>query len=478
MLVDYVRVYQTAAQQAAMAGGDSGSDDSVDEPEPTDPPLTEISVPELVADTQHVYLSEETLSEDGSQLTIKLSYLVDDPTLNSLGFVLNFDNSVLSFASASDVLPGTVGSVSLNADGDLVFAWADPFGGSWPGATEADLATITFNIAEGSTGLALFTMRRASTPPGYQFDGQAQLVDVVVSSDDSLDSADEPVPEPNDPTVTPINITSSSNAAGFEFVGLNCILSTESNDTCTNPEYLNYTQSAYVSSSKMNGPEKVVTISYDSDDTTTTGLGLRVHFDSSEMTLSAVSQEGLTLDRISEPSADAIYIDNDDLDNDPETDSYLLAGWASLFGQWPNTNSADLFTLCFNSPEGSNPEDCGLFRSNWDFDQSGEVDALTDGLLLLRYAFGLRGDNLTAEAMAHSSVMTSHEVEQAIQDSSQMNDIDGDGVINALTDGLLLLRYLFGLRGDDLIHEVVSETATRHTEGAVMQHLENHMPSL
>jgi hypothetical protein len=228
----------------------------------------------------------------------------------------------------------------------------------------------------------------------------------------------------------------------------------------------------------MNGPEKVVTISYDSDDSTTTGLGLRVHFDSSEMTLSAVSQEGLTLDRISEPSADAIYADNDDFDSDPETDSYVLAGWASLFGQWPNTNSADLFTLCFDSPEGSNPEDCGLFRSNWDFDQSGEVDALTDGLLLLRYAFGLRGDNLTAEAMAHSSIMTSQEVEQAIQDSSQMNDIDGDGEVNALTDGLLLLRYLFGLRDSNLIDGVISETAARHTEGAVMQHLENHMPSM
>ena len=80
--------------------------------------------------------------------------------------------------------------------------------------------------------------------------------------------------------------------------------------------------------------------------------------------------------------------------------------------------------------------------------------------------------------MAHSSIMTSQEVEQAIQDSSQMNDIDGDGEVNALTDGLLLLRYLFGLRDSNLIDGVISETATRHTEGAVMQHLESHMPSM
>ena len=29
-------------------------------------------------------------------------------------------------------------------------------------------------------------------------------------------------------------------------------------------------------------------------------------------------------------------------------------------------------------------------------------------------------------------------------------DIDGDGNVDALTDGLLLLRYLFGLSGDTL----------------------------
>ncbi|MGB1328427.1 MAG: hypothetical protein ACPG82_05565, partial [Porticoccaceae bacterium] len=244
------------------------------------------------------------------------------------------------------------------------------------------------------------------------------------------------------------------------------------------PEYLNYTQSAYVSSSKMNGSEKVVTISYDSDDSTTTGLGLRVHFDSSEMVLSAVSQEGLSLDRISEPSANAVYVDNGDFDNDPETDSYVIAAWASLFGQWPNANNVELFTLCFNSPEGSNPEDCGLFRTTWDFDQSGHMDALTDGLLLLRYAFNLRGDSLVAGAVASSSTMTSEEIEDAIQSSSDMNDIDGDGEVNALTDGLLLLRYLFGLRESNLIDGVISETATRHTEAEIMQHIESHMPSM
>ena len=45
-----------------------------------------LTAPELVADTQHVYVSESTTSEDGTQVTVKLSYLVDDPTLTGVGF--------------------------------------------------------------------------------------------------------------------------------------------------------------------------------------------------------------------------------------------------------------------------------------------------------------------------------------------------------------------------------------------------------
>ena len=112
-----------------------------------------ITIPELQADTQHVYVSESTKSEDGTQVTVKLSYLVDDPTLTGVGFDLEFDSSVLSLNSVSGVASGAVASGSLNADGDaLVFAWSDPFGGNWPGSTEAELATITFNIIEGATG--------------------------------------------------------------------------------------------------------------------------------------------------------------------------------------------------------------------------------------------------------------------------------------------------------------------------------------
>ena len=99
---------------------------------------------------------------------------------------------------------------------------------------------------------------------------------------------------------------------------------------------------------------------------------------------------------------------------------------------------------------------------SWDFDKDGNADALTDGLLLLRYAFGLTGDALVASAISESSPLTSEQVEANVAASTaSFADIDNSGNVDALTDGLLLLRYLFGLTGDALIASAVAENANR-----------------
>ena len=57
-------------------------------------------------------------------------------------------------------------------------------------------------------------------------------------------------------------------------------------------------------------------------------------------------------------------------------------------------------------------------------------------------------------------------------------DIDANGEVDALTDGLLILRYLFGLEGDTLINGVVAGDATRKTAEEIEAHLETLMPAL
>ena len=99
-----------------------------------------------------------------------------------------------------------------------------------------------------------------------------------------------------------------------------------------------------------------------------------------------------------------------------------------------------------------------------DIDGNGEIKPLTDGMLLIRYLFGFRDEVLidgvvSADAARQTAVDIGALIQSGIDDLSL--DIDGDGEVRALTDGLLCLRYLFGFRGGVLIDQVVSGDATR-----------------
>ena len=114
-----------------------------------------------------------------------------------------------------------------------------------------------------------------------------------------------------------------------------------------------------------------------------------------------------------------------------------------------------------------------------DIDGNGQYDALTDGLLLLRGMFGLDSSALVAGTIASDATYTeSVDIESRIKTLGDLADIDGNGTIDALTDGLLTLRYLFGLEGDTLIAGVVASDATRKTAPDIEAHLKTLIPAL
>ena len=114
-----------------------------------------------------------------------------------------------------------------------------------------------------------------------------------------------------------------------------------------------------------------------------------------------------------------------------------------------------------------------------DLDGNGQYDALTDGLLLLRGMFGLDGSALVTGTIASDAAYTeSADIEARISTLGDLADIDGNGQIDALTDGLLTLRYLFGLEGDTLVAGVVASDATRTTAPEIEAHLKTLMPAL
>ena len=113
-----------------------------------------------------------------------------------------------------------------------------------------------------------------------------------------------------------------------------------------------------------------------------------------------------------------------------------------------------------------------------DVDGNGQYDALTDGLLVLRSMFGLDGSALISGTVASNATFTSAtDIEAQIQNLGILVDIDGNGQIDALTDGLLILRYLFGLEGDVLIAGVVAQNATRVTAAEIEAHLAGLTPA-
>ena len=114
-----------------------------------------------------------------------------------------------------------------------------------------------------------------------------------------------------------------------------------------------------------------------------------------------------------------------------------------------------------------------------DLDGNGEYDALTDGLLLLRGMFGLDGNALIGGTVASNATYTAAvDIESRIAILGDLADIDGNGEVDALTDGLLTLRYLFGLEGDTLIAGVVASDATRTSAADIEAHLKTLMPAL
>ena len=97
-----------------------------------------------------------------------------------------------------------------------------------------------------------------------------------------------------------------------------------------------------------------------------------------------------------------------------------------------------------------------------DIDGDGQTTALTDGLLIIRYLFGFGGTALVSGALGPDATVTTADAIIARLDSQKTAfDIDGDGSTLPLTDGLLIIRYLFGFQGSALMAGALGDLAVR-----------------
>ena len=111
-----------------------------------------------------------------------------------------------------------------------------------------------------------------------------------------------------------------------------------------------------------------------------------------------------------------------------------------------------------------------------DVDGNGTYDALTDGVLILRYLFGLTDNPLTDGAVGNTPARsTPADIKQYLDSVKPLLDVDGDGQTDALTDGLIIVRYLLGLRGPSLVAGAVGPGATR-AELQIEAYIQSLMP--
>ncbi|MBC6481357.1 MAG: cadherin-like domain-containing protein [Hormoscilla sp. GM7CHS1pb] len=239
-------------------------------------------------------------------------------------------------------------------------------------------------------------------------------------------------------------------------------------------------------------------------ETPTTGIAFHMHWDSSQVAFDPVT--GLTehfplgAQPISAVLDDPIA--NGGLDGDPNTDKYILQAWVDEDGNWPNNSNPTLYTANFtalpgfegtqinfsanpdNLPANSNfvsssialtsPAPSPASSPTLDIDGNGAIDALTDGLVAIRYLFGFRGETLTKDVVGEGATSDTSEIVTYLDEvGDMMLDIDGNGTAGALTDDILFLRHALGFSDQALIQGAISEGATRTTATAINEHMQS-----
>ena len=116
--------------------------------------------------------------------------------------------------------------------------------------------------------------------------------------------------------------------------------------------------------------------------------------------------------------------------------------------------------------DGTNPKSrfsCKSGCFSFDVDENLEAQPLTDGLLVIRHLFGFSGDSLTSGAVSGEANRDSSEaITGYLTDAdSQSWTLTAMASLSRLQTVLLLIRYLFGFSGDSLISGAIGSGAER-----------------
>lgn len=107
-----------------------------------------------------------------------------------------------------------------------------------------------------------------------------------------------------------------------------------------------------------------------------------------------------------------------------------------------------------------------------DVDANGAVAGLSDGLLIYRSLLGLSNTSVTPGALGAGATRTAGaDIKAFVLGQGLALDVDGNGTVSGLSDGLLLYRTLLGLSNAAIPVGALGAGATRTTGNAIKTYL-------
>ncbi|MBF0272030.1 MAG: M36 family metallopeptidase [Magnetococcales bacterium] len=218
------------------------------------------------------------------------------------------------------------------------------------------------------------------------------------------------------------------------------------------------------------------------------GSAVRIHFNSARMGFAGMAP--LVLESGVQPAV-TVEPDEGDWDHDPTTDQRVrivhggavLAAGSGIGLTFSMGSDVVLGGVANLGVSVENPDPDQIFEGmplrvtaaglNWDLDGDGVARPLSDGMVVLRYLAGTRGKDLVSGVIAVDGVRSDPLVlGQGLEEGRSLLDVDCNGVVDPWSDGVMVVRYLFGFRGSALIRDVVDGGGCRVDAEAIVRYLE------
>ncbi|MDF1721638.1 MAG: hypothetical protein P1U65_13260, partial [Minwuia sp.] len=442
---------------------------------------------------------------NGDQVSVTGVYATANPvdeTLAGIGLRVHFDSSVLRFDGLENVFQfalqpfgQVVEADSGDFDGDaatdsfVALNWAD-FGGQFPGdgTTPLDLFDILFT-GLGSTTDSNVNFSASSVALGRNFASTSVVVaadrwplpDAITVAENSTDGilvADlAPIPiDPDDPG----NFTLLDNAGGrFAIDGF--VLRVADGNALDFEDTASHDLSIRITNKAGGSVDRSITVDLTDVNEAPTAIAI----DSADVDEDAATGDQVGILSALDPEGGVI---NFTLLDDAggrfalDGDRLVVAGGGLDF----ETTASHAVTVRATDTGGLSLDQVlniginDVVEATLDLDGDGRVNALTDGMIALGDLFGAPLSQLVTFAEPDSPGTDFQFLEDRLRDArAEIFDVDGDGVTNvlkdALTDGLMILGHLFGAPADQ-VAGFAAPDATRTDPAEIAAFLDSFIP--